>query len=103
MQHLRDVDELYDVAPGEAFSLAENSKGSKVSEEMFFFFKILLFILEISNLMLVFIKPQFLTEEVLGTVIGMLIYKTVRSGAKCIASLYCYKLSAICKIHAVVV
>ena len=32
-----------------------------------------------------------------------LLYKIVRSGAKCIASLFCYILWDICKTHAVVV
>ena len=36
-------------------------------------------------------------------IIHVVIYKIVRSGAKCIASLYCYKLLATCKNHAVVV
>ena len=36
-------------------------------------------------------------------IVHVFIYKTVRSGAKCIASVYCYKLLATCKTHAVVV
>ena len=41
--------------------------------------------------------------HVMIKIIHVLIYKIIRSGAKWIASLYCYKLLATCKIHAVVV
>ena len=41
--------------------------------------------------------------HVMIKIVHVLIYKTKRSGVKCIASLYCYKLSATCKTHAVVV
>ena len=46
---------------------------------------------------------NIIITHVMIKIIHVVIYKIVRSGAKCIASLYCYKLLATCKNHAVVV
>ena len=46
---------------------------------------------------------NIIITHVMIKIIHVVIYKIVRSGAKCIASLYCYKLLATCKNHTVIV